>query len=311
MKTLIVLCAFFSIFLFVYALLKRLFLSEDVLEKLRAYEIEAAIQQTYTFTKKSKRSNRFKGLFKQSDENKWLMAKANMQMTYEEFMMVRLAILLVTPFLTFLIRQDIVVSVVFTILALIGPKIYLNNRIKAHVKAFDRDLNDGVILIANALKAGYSFLQALAVAAQESQDPLAYQFKTLLKELSLGMALEDGLNNLMKRMPSEDLSLVVNAILIQKDVGGNLSEILSNISETIMDRQKIQNELKTLTAQGKLSGTIVLVLPFALGGFIYLFNPEYMSVLFTTNIGRIMLGLAFLGQFIGWLFIRKIIKIEM
>ena len=102
----------------------------------------------------------------------------------------------------------------------------------------------------------------------------------------------------------------MNAILIQKDIGGNLSEILDNISETIRERQKIKNELKTLTAQGKLSGLILMLIPVFLGMTIYLFNREYMLLLFTTSIGLSMVGGAVVSEFFGLLMIRKIVNID-
>ena len=165
-------------------------------------------------------------------------------------------------------------------------------------------------MISNALKAGYSFLQALAVAAEETQNPFSKEFKGLIKELSLGIPMEDGLNNLIDRVPSEDLTLIINAILIQKDVGGNLSEVLENISETIRERQQIKNEVNSLTAQGKLSGMIIMVMPFVLGIIIYLFDNDYILTLFQTLIGRVLLVFALISQLIGWIFIQKIIKIE-
>jgi tight adherence protein B len=190
------------------------------------------------------------------------------------------------------------------------PKLLISSRIKKRVKEFDEQLNEGLVMISNALKAGYSFLQALAVAADETQDPFSKEFKGLLKELSLGIPLEDGLSNLMERMPSEDLKLIVNAILIQKDVGGNLSEILENIGETIRERQRIKNEINTLTAQGRLSGMIIMAMPVVLGLMIYVFSPDYIMELFNTLLGRIMLVVAFISQILGWIFIRKIVNID-
>ena len=129
--------------------------------------------------------------------------------------------------------------------------------------------------------------------------------------MSLGISEEDALKNLLSRVDSEDLRLIVNVILIQKDIGGNLSEVLDNISETIREREKIKNELKTLTAQGRLSGIILMLIPIFLGVTIYLFNKEYILLLFTTSIGLIMVAAAVLSELLGLLMIRKIINIDM
>ena len=167
------------------------------------------------------------------------------------------------------------------------------------------------MIISNALKAGYSFLQALAMAAEETPDPFSKEFKKMLKEMTLGITEEEALRSLLLRMESEDLKLVMNAILIQKDIGGNLSEILDNIGETIRERQKIKGELKTLTAQGRLSGIIVVMIPIFLGGTIYLLSKEYMILLFTTPMGIAMVSFSAFSQLIGIFMIKKIVDIEM
>ena len=118
-------------------------------------------------------------------------------------------------------------------------------------------------------------MQALSIAARETQGAFSEEFKVLLKEMNFGIPIDIALKNLLERLDSKDMRLIVNAILIQKDIGGNLSEILENISETIRERQKIKNEMKTLTAQGKMSGMIVMLMPVFLGGIIYLFNKFY------------------------------------
>jgi tight adherence protein B len=178
------------------------------------------------------------------------------------------------------------------------------------LKDFEDQLNGGLTLMANALKAGHSFNQAIALSAKETQGSFSEEFKILLKELNFGLDMEDAFNNMSNRVPSLDLKLMINAIMIQKDVGGNLSEILDNISKTIRDRQRLQNEMKALTAQGKLSGSIVLFLPFALGGILYIMNPDYISLLFETTIGIILLGICFINEIFGLLIIRKIISID-
>ncbi len=191
-----------------------------------------------------------------------------------------------------------------------SPKFLIKRRIKKRLEDFDLQLNGALALISNALKAGHSFMQAVSIAARETQGTFSDEFKILLKELNFGIPIEVGFENLLKRVGSSDMKLVVNAILIQKDIGGNLSEILENIASTIRHRQTSQNEMKTLTAQGKMSGMIVMLLPVFLGGVIYLMNPEYMMVLFTTKIGLGIVAVAVVNELIGIVLIRKIISIE-
>lgn len=175
---------------------------------------------------------------------------------------------------------------------------------------FDSQLTEAIVVISNSLKAGYSFLQSVAVVSEQIKEPLGKEFRRLLKEMSLGMPEVEAYRNLQNRVQSEDLNLLINALLIQKDIGGNLSEILDNISETIRERQKIKNELKTLTAQGRLTGMIISLLPVFLGFIIYLFNKEYIMLLFTTKIGIGMLIFSFISEIIGLIIIKKIINVD-
>lgn len=310
---------FISFFVFFYGLLSRIKRREKVIDKLSSYDeeqIRITEKRLVTDVKSGPIQRIAKVLEalpsneKRRKRNAMLFRQADMPVTYEELFVMKLMAAFSVGFLLFALTRNgfIVLLVVVGIWML--PNLVLKSRKKNKIKAFDEQLNEGLVMISNALKAGYSFLQALAVAADETQDPFSKEFKTLLKELSLGMPMEDGLSNLMDRVPSEDLKLIVNAILIQKDIGGNLSEILENIADTIRERQRIKNEINTLTAQGKLSGMIIMAMPFFLGAVIYLFDNDYILSLFTTLLGRVLLVAALISQVLGWLFIRKIVNIE-
>lgn len=310
---------FFSILLLFYGTLKTVTGKEQVIDKLASYDEDVLMDRERKFSgaersgpiqKIAKVLERLPSSEKKRKRNQMLFRQADVPITYEEMFVIKIMGATSIGFLTFALSRNIVL-----ILLIIGfiwamPSIIIKSRIKKRIKAFDDQLNEGLVMISNALKAGYSFLQALAVAADETQDPFSKEFKGLLKELSLGIPIEDGLSNLLDRMPSEDLKLIVNAILIQKDIGGNLSEILENIGETIRERQRIKNEINTLTAQGRLSGIIIMAMPAVLGVMIYLFSPEYIMELFNTLIGRFMLVVAVFSQIMGWLFIRKIVNID-
>lgn len=239
------------------------------------------------------------------------LMRADLPITVEELLVIRILSSTAIGFLVFAISRDIIIFAVFYEIVWYTPNIIISNKIKERTKLFDGQLCEGITIISNSLKAGYSFLQAVAVVSEETPDPISKEFKKLLKEMRLGVAEEDALKNLLMRIDSEDLRLIVNAILIQKDIGGNLSEILDNILGTISDRQKIKDELKALTAQGRMSGVIVMLLPIFLGIIIYLLNREYMITLFTTAPGIIMLAAAAISETFGFLMMRKIINIEM
>ena len=190
------------------------------------------------------------------------------------------------------------------------PFILVNMKIARRMKAFNGQLGDALILIANSLRTGYSFMQASDMVAQEMRPPISSEFSRAVKEMNLGVTIEDALANLGKRINSEDLDLVLTAVLIQRQVGGNLSEVLDNIARTIRERVRIRGEIRTQTAQGRISGIIVSLLPVVLGLVIYLLNPEYVKLLFVHPVGKIMLGVAGLGQVIGIIVIRRIVDIE-
>ena len=190
------------------------------------------------------------------------------------------------------------------------PFILVNMKIARRMKAFNGQLGDALILIANSLRTGYSFMQASDMVAQEMRPPISSEFSRAVKEMNLGVTIEYALANLGKRINSEDLDLVLTAVLIQRQVGGNLSEVLDNIARTIREREPIRGEIRTLTAQGRISGIIVSLLPVVLGLVIYLLNPEYVKLLFVHPVGKIMLGVAGLGQVIGIIVIRRIVDIE-
>jgi tight adherence protein B len=197
-----------------------------------------------------------------------------------------------------------------TLLGVAFPFILVSLKTSKRMKSFNGQLGDALILIANSLRTGYSFMQASDMVAQEMRPPISSEFARTVKEMNLGITMEDALGNLAKRIDSEDLDLVLTAVIIQRQVGGNLAEVLDNIARTIRERVRIRGEIRTLTAQGRISGIIVSLLPFGLGLVIFAMNPEYIKVLFIHPLGKIMLGIALVGQVVGILVIRRIVDIE-
>jgi tight adherence protein B len=161
------------------------------------------------------------------------------------------------------------------------PDIYVNSRAKGRVKAFNNQLGDTISMMANALRGGYAFLQTMDLVAREAPKPTSDEFRRVVQEVGLGRTTEDALNNLQRRVPSEDLDLLVTAVNIQHEVGGNLAQILDTIGHTIRERVRIKGEIQTLTAQGRISGYVITALPILLAGYIQLVNPEYMAPMFT------------------------------
>lgn len=190
------------------------------------------------------------------------------------------------------------------------PRLILSMRMKKRMRQFNDYLPEMISITVNALRAGFSFFQALKNVAEEAPSPVKEELEIVLKEMQYGSTVEESLNRLKERMPSEDLDLMIQAILIQRQVGGNLAVVLEKIVHTIRERLKIQGQIKTLTAQGKLSGMVVALLPVALAGILSVINPSYMTVLFTTPIGIGMIAFSAFSMLIGFFFIMKITSIE-
>lgn len=311
-------------FLFVFSLVNlmlfTLFYKDKAIEKLRYFDDDYILKEKLEKSKKETfRPIKFMSQIvpkinfnkKRINRLEEEIIKADIPITIEELLIIKILSSSAFAFLGYSISKNAVIVIGIYIFIWNLPSIFISNRKKERIKIFDSQLNEGVMIISNSLKAGYSFLQAVGVVTEETKDPFSKEFKKLLKEMSLGISEEDALKNLLSRMESEDLRIIMNAVLIQKDIGGNLSEILDNISETIRERQKIKEELKTLMAQGKLSGIIIMLIPFFLGAVIFLFNREYMLVLFTTPVGIGMVGTSVFNEILGLLMIKKIINVDL
>lgn len=172
-----------------------------------------------------------------------------------------------------------VLAIVGVLLGLRVPRTYVRTMAKRRMQAFDGQLSDTLNLWVNALRSGYSVLQSMEAIATELPAPVSVEFERVVQEVRLGLSVEQALANMYRRVPSEDLDLVITAVNIQREVGGNLAEVLDTISFTIRERVRIKGEIRTLTAQGRVSGWIISLLPLVLGFILYLINPEYVSEL--------------------------------
>ncbi len=190
------------------------------------------------------------------------------------------------------------------------PRIVLGIMLRKRLDKFEHQLVDGLATVSNALKAGFSFMQAVDRLAKEMPPPISQEFALVIRENKLGVTLEDALTNLTKRVNSEDLDLVVTSVIVTRQVGGNLAEIFDRIAETIRERFKLQGKIKTLTAQGKLQGIVVGLLPVFLGLVLYKIDPQMMRPMFTTLPGWIGLGIILVLEIAGAFLIKKIVTID-
>jgi tight adherence protein B len=197
------------------------------------------------------------------------------------------------------------------------PRFWVSRRKSSRLKKFNDQLADTITLIANALRAGASFLQSVEMVVRETPAPMSTEFARVVREVNLGLPFDQALDNMVRRVRSEDLDLMVTAISIQHQVGGNLAEILDSIAFTIRERVRIKGEIRTLTAQQRMSGLIIGLLPIALFAMLSIIAPSFMGALFDQKVklaglpaGVILLGAGGFMMLLGFLAIRRIVDIE-
>lgn len=197
--------------------------------------------------------------------------------------------------------------------ALLGaslPYVYVRRRKTKRLLAFEEGFPEAIDLLGRAIRAGHAFSTGLQMVADESPSPISDEYRRVFEEQKFGLALEDSLLSLADRIELLDMRIFVTAVLIQREVGGNLAEILDKIAYTIRERFMIQRQVRVYTAQGRFTGYLLAGLPLAVGFLIFLLNTEYMMVLFRESIGRVMIAVALILQITGFLIIRKIINIK-
>lgn len=197
------------------------------------------------------------------------------------------------------------------------PRFYLKRRQGQRLKAFSEQLPDTITLLANSLRAGSSFLQGIEMVTREARPPISEEFERVVREMALGVALQPALNNLARRVASEDLELMVTAINIQSQVGGNLATVLDAIAYTIRERVRIQGEIKTLTAMQRYSGYVITLLPVGLAGILFLVSPKYITPMLQRPpdalglpLGVIFFAIGLISMGLGYLLIRRIVDIK-
>lgn len=237
------------------------------------------------------------------------LARANLTLRVAEYYYIRvgLAVLLGAALTLF---RDPFTGLVGAFLGYFLPRGWVGRRIGGRLNAFNKQLPDTITLLSNSLRAGSSFLQSIELVSREAGSPMSEEMSRVVREVNLGLGMDEALRNLVRRIKSDDLDLMVTAIGIQQQVGGNLAEILDTIAFTIRERVRIKGEIRTLTAQGRYSGYLVALLPVALAFVLNLINPEFMEPLFTQLIGRILVGIGVVLMAIGFFAIRRITDIK-
>ncbi|MBX6753594.1 MAG: type II secretion system F family protein [Thermorudis peleae] len=244
------------------------------------------------------------------------LARADLRLTVGEYLLIRAASVSIGFLVGFVLGRGptrpfmgLLMGILVAMLGWLAPQWYVAWRARRRLRAFVNQLGDTITLMANSLRAGYSLLQTIELVSRESPSPMRDEFQRVVREVGFGIPTQEALQHLLRRIPSEDLDLLITAMNIQHEVGGNLAQILDIIGETIRERVRIQGEIRVLTAQQTLSGYIISGLPIALAVFLFILNPDYMTSLFTFP-WIILPILGFVSMVIGFIMMRRIVSIE-
>jgi tight adherence protein B len=199
---------------------------------------------------------------------------------------------------------------IFFVLGSLFPGFFIRTKASRRQKAFMGQLPDTLNLLSSTLKAGYSFMQGVEAVSHEIQDPMGSELRRIVTEAQLGRPLEEAMDSSAERMDSPDFAWAVIAVKIQREVGGNLSELLLTVSETMTERERLRRDVSTLTAEGKMSAIVLAALPILLGVAMWAINPEYIATLFTDGFGKVLLGSSIFAALAGFAWMQKIVNID-
>ena len=238
------------------------------------------------------------------------LSSAYWPITDTEYILIRVLGALLAFFLGWQITSSILGAILIAVIAVMLPPIILDRSILQRQKRFGNQLLDVLVMIHGAVQSGYSFLQALDLAISEAPAPASEEFNRVLNEIRLGLSLEGALFNLVERMENNDLHLVVTAIIINAQVGGNLSNVLDASTKTIRDRLQLMGEIRSLTSYSRFVGSMLTLMPFLAGLAIFLINPGYFDTVMTSLFTQIAFLGAFFSVIIGNIWMNQIVKIK-
>ena len=236
--------------------------------------------------------------------------QANLPVTGQEYMMLvggsAVLIFVLLAIATLQLSEPLLFAVGWVVFA----SLYVQFKAKRRMKQFTNQLGDAIAMMSNAIKSGFTFQQAMDIVAKEIKGPISEEFVRALNEIQLGVTLEEALEGICQRVKDDDFEMVAMSVVIQRQVGGNLSQILDTVGETIRDRIKLKGEIKSLTAEGVISGWTIALLPVIVGAFCNAANPDYFKGMLDTDLGK-YLGIACLvSEIVGGLVIRWIINVK-
>ncbi len=240
----------------------------------------------------------------------FLLQQSGLSWSLQTLLILSVGMAMALGIMTLTVTQSIISSIVATLIGALLPNMYVRRKRTARLNAFEEFLPESIDLVGRALRAGHPLSSGLKMAADDGPEPVAGEFRRIFEEQRFGLPLQDSLLGMADRVNLVDVRILVTAILIQREVGGNLAEILDNLSAVVRARFTIRRQVRVYTAQGRMTGYLLSALPLIIFLLLYALNGQYMSILFTDPVGKILVGTAISMQLIGFIWIRKIIKIE-
>lgn len=238
------------------------------------------------------------------------LVKAGVPLKPEELVSFSVISGLASTVIGMIIFKNFFVSVAVGIVGLSAPFLWINSMTRRRMVSFESQLLNALVVLANSLRGGYSFMQGLELISRETAPPLSKEFEQVVRETKIGIPLEESLAGLCTRVDSKDLELVVTALLIQRQVGGNLAVVLDTVANTIEKRIKMKGKIRTLTAQGRMTAWIITILPFALATMVFGRYPEYGQLMISEPAGVAMIAGGLLMLILGIAVIRKVVNID-
>lgn len=243
----------------------------------------------------------------------WLFEEllaADIMMKPEEYLTIWIICLFAPAGVIFLFTQNFTLLLILLVAGGFGPYMYIKRKQNKRRKIFESQLCDALMISTSCLRSGLTFQQAMETIAKDMDAPISTEFARACSEVNFGSSLDKALSDMVDRIKSPDLMLAVSAVSVQRQTGGNLSQILETIANTIRERIRVKADVAAVTAQGRTSGILIGILPIGLGLVLNLINPGYMSLMFSTSIGRILLIVCVVMEIVGFLLIKKIVDIK-
>lgn len=239
------------------------------------------------------------------------LQSADIKMRPEEFLIVWLLVAFFPGAITVVFTGNVILTLILIVGGAVAPIIYVKSKQKSRVKKFEEQLCDALMICCSCLRSGLSFNQAMETISKDMDAPISTEFATVVKEVNMGYSMDEALENLGTRIKSRYVDLMVSAVLVQRQTGGNLSHILENISDTIRERMKLKRQLKTSVSSGKMSGIIVGAMPVIILGLFTLINFDFVKVLYLEPRGNILLAIAAGLEAMAFIAVKKITTVKM